>query len=253
MMSRMNALACCLCMIVLGTTPAVADNHANAPKSLQMRSRSPAAAQSLPIRWGKRTAQAPAPDQPPADGDQPSVDKADGSLTAPAATDQPAVTSDPVPAAPEPAAQSALELSDAEFAKLAEQESKEEVIIITGSTIGRKTLTTPAPLTILNREALHAAGRATVGDIIQTLPAQQNGVNAQTNNGGDGSTRVDIRGLGAARTLVLINGRRVVPSGSGANNSVDVTTRSRSRSSSASRSSRTARRRSTAPTRSAAW
>ncbi|HEX3764019.1 MAG TPA: TonB-dependent receptor [Kofleriaceae bacterium] len=116
----------------------------------------------------------------------------------------------------------AEQLSDAEFAKLAEQEAKEEVIVVTGSTIERKTLTTPAPLTVLNREALNAAGRATVGDIIQMLPSQTNGINAQSNNGGDGSTRVDLRGLGPARTLTLINGRRVVPSGNGANPSVDM-------------------------------
>ena len=104
-------------------------------------------------------------------------------------------------------------MSEADFEKLAEQTTQEEVIVVTGSTIARKMLTTPAPLSILSRETLAAAGRATVGDIIQTLPAQQNGINAQTNNGGDGSTRVDIRGLGNARTLTLINGRRVVPSG----------------------------------------
>jgi iron complex outermembrane recepter protein len=222
MMSRMNVLACGLWLLVLGIGPAVADTDAKAPKSLQMRSRSNLPVQRLPTRWTKRTAQAPQPDQPPADGDSPS-DKPDGSLE-PASSEAATLPVQDAPAAQEPAPQSALELSDEEFAKLAEQESKEEVIVITGSTIGRKNLTTPAPLTILNREALHAAGRATVGDIIQMLPAQQNGINAQTNNGGDGSTRVDIRGLGAARTLVLINGRRVVPSGQGANNSVDVNT-----------------------------
>jgi iron complex outermembrane receptor protein len=106
--------------------------------------------------------------------------------------------------------------------KLAEQEAKEEVITVTGSTLERKTLTTPAPLTILSREDFNASGRATVGDIIQQLPAQLNAINAQVNNGGDGSTRVNIRGLGTARTLTLVNGRRVVPGGNGANASVDL-------------------------------
>ncbi|MEO7730292.1 MAG: TonB-dependent receptor plug domain-containing protein, partial [Kofleriaceae bacterium] len=96
------------------------------------------------------------------------------------------------------------------------------MITVTGSTIERKTLTTPAPLTILNRDDLTAAGRSTVGDILQSLPAQSNAINAQANNGGDGSTRVDIRGLGAARTLTLLNGRRIVPGGTGADSSVDL-------------------------------
>ncbi|HSR99250.1 MAG TPA: TonB-dependent receptor [Kofleriaceae bacterium] len=114
------------------------------------------------------------------------------------------------------------ELSEAEFAKLAEEQTHEEVIIVTGSTIGRKSLTTPAPLTILDRELLYATGQVTLGDSIQQeLPAQANGSNAQLNLGGDGATRINLRGLGVARTLTLINGRRVVPGGWGANTSVD--------------------------------
>ena len=119
-------------------------------------------------------------------------------------------------------AQQAPELTDEELAKLSEQSAKEEIITVTGSTIERKTLTTPAPLTMLNREELTAAGRATVGDILQRLPEQSNAINAQSNNGGDGTTRISIRGLGANRTLTLLNGRRVVAGGSGANTSVDL-------------------------------
>nr|HEX4312697.1 TonB-dependent receptor [Kofleriaceae bacterium] len=113
-------------------------------------------------------------------------------------------------------------LSDEELAKLAEQEAKEEVIVVTGSTIERKQLTTPAPVTILNKQDLDATGRVTIGDILQQLPSQTNGTNAQVNNGGDGSTRVDLRGLGPERTLVLLNGRRIVPMGLGADSSIDL-------------------------------
>jgi len=172
------------------------------------------------MRWGsKRVAQAtsdPAPasaDQPPADGATPPPADAAPPTPAPAPEAAPAATVDTAPS-----------LSDDELAKLAEQEAKEEVITVTGSTIERKTLTTPAPLTILNREDLTASGRSTVGDILQQLPSQSNALNAQINNGGDGSTRVDIRGLGAERTLTLLNGRRIVPSGTGADASVDINT-----------------------------
>jgi outer membrane receptor protein involved in Fe transport len=199
-----------LCLIVAGVAPAAADTAANAPRSLRMRARPPA----------KQVAQA-APDQPAPDSD-PAADKT-GQPPPPAVNQPPTPEGGQTPQSA-PAADSGSELSDAEFAKLAEQASKEEVIVVTGSTIGRKTLTTPAPLTVLNREALISAGRSTVGDIIQMLPSQTNGINAQSNNGGDGSTRVDLRGLGAARTLTLINGRRVVSSGNGANSSVDLNT-----------------------------
>ena len=49
-----------------------------------------------------------------------------------------------------------------------------------------------------------------------------NAGNAQVNAGGDGTTRINLRGLGAPRTLVLINGRRMVNGGNGADASVDV-------------------------------
>jgi outer membrane receptor protein involved in Fe transport len=180
------------------------------------------------MHWGKRVAQAPTPDQPPPSGDQApaggtGAPPAPAPEPTPTSTDQPPAPAPVTPPAPAPAPVAQTpSLSDEELKKLAEQEAKEEVITVTGSTIERKTLTTPAPLTILNRDDLNAAGRATVGDIIQQLPAQSNAINAQVNNGGDGTTRVDIRGLGTARTLTLINGRRVVAGGNGANASVDL-------------------------------
>src|SRR5205823_11862991 len=63
-----------------------------------------------------------------------------------------------------------------------------------------------------------------VGDILQKLPSQGNAINDQNNNGGDGSVRIDLRSLGSGRTLTLLNGRRMVPSGLGADSSVDLGT-----------------------------
>jgi outer membrane receptor protein involved in Fe transport len=171
------------------------------------------------MHWGsKRVAQAATPDQQPAADPPP----ADAAAPAPADAAPAPAPADATPAPPAATVDTTPNLSDEELKKLAEQEAKEEVITVTGSTIERKTLTTPAPLTILNRDDLNAAGRSTVGDILQSLPAQSNAINAQANNGGDGSTRVDIRGLGTSRTLTLINGRRVVPGGTGADASVDL-------------------------------
>jgi iron complex outermembrane receptor protein len=98
----------------------------------------------------------------------------------------------------------------------------EEVIVVTGSIIERRELTTPAPLAVLDKADLDAAGVASIGQILQNLPSQSNAINVQFNNGGDGSTRVSLRGLGAGRTLVLVNGRRHVAGGTGADASVDL-------------------------------
>jgi outer membrane receptor protein involved in Fe transport len=115
-------------------------------------------------------------------------------------------------------------MSDDELAKLAEQEAKNEVITVTGSLIGRKEVDSPSPISVVDKEKLAGAGLTNVGDVLQKIPAQGNAINAQNNNGGDGSTRIDLRSLGTARTLVLLNGRRVVASGLGADASVDFGT-----------------------------
>ncbi|MEZ4363501.1 MAG: TonB-dependent receptor [Kofleriaceae bacterium] len=128
----------------------------------------------------------------------------------------------PVPETPAPAP--APQLTDEELAALAEAEAEasDEVIVVTGSAIERRELTTAAPVSVVDKADLEASGLSTVGDILQNLPAQSNGINAQANNGGDGSTRINLRGLGSARTLTLVNGRRVVPGGTGADSSVDI-------------------------------
>ena len=202
-----NALACGVCLIAIGTSTA-ANGDTGLPTSLRMRPR-PRGTGTAP---DKRVAQSPAPDNAPDAGEPPAA--------APPPEAAPPGTSEPSQAAPPAAARPDVDAVD--FAKLAEQDFKEEVIVVTGSTIGRRTLTTSAPLTVIDREMLQASGQSTLGDIVQLLPAQQGAMNAQVNTGGDGATRVDVRGLTSARTLVLINGRRVVSSGNGADTSADL-------------------------------
>jgi iron complex outermembrane recepter protein len=133
--------------------------------------------------------------------------------------------------APAPGPPAAPTLTDEELAALSEAAAEEaaagtggEVIVVTGSAIERKQVTTTAPISMISRKDLETAGVATIDKVLQNLPAQSNGINAQSNNGGDGSARIDLRGLGSNRTLTLINGRRVVPGGTGANGSVDINT-----------------------------
>jgi iron complex outermembrane recepter protein len=220
----------CTCLLLLAASPALAERAASppdreaAPSSLRMRERPRVGPRSTLVLGRARVAQSPPADPAAASpGDPPATDGALDPAASPAPEPLPAPSAVPVALPPPPAAPQ-VELSEDDFARLAEQDFREEVIIVTGSTIGRKSLTTPAPLTIIDRELLNAAGQATIGEVIQQLPQQQNGLNAQVNVGGDGSTRVDIRGLTSARTLVLLNGRRIVPSGNGANVSVDLNT-----------------------------
>src|SRR5438128_2050940 len=128
------------------------------------------------------------------------------------------------PAAAEPAPATALpSAADTPAARSA----AEEEILVTGSRVRRKDLTTPAPVTVLTRDQLQESGKVTIGQFLQMLPEQGNSPNFQLNNGGatysaDGSTRINLRSLGVTRTLVLVNGRRFVNSGVGASSSVDL-------------------------------
>ena len=97
-----------------------------------------------------------------------------------------------------------------------------EAITVTGSRIKSQDDLTPAPVIVMSRDEIKVRGLASIGDVLQTLTVQSNAINTQANNGGDGSTRISLRGLGAHRTLVLLNGRRFVPGGTGANSSVDL-------------------------------
>ena len=207
-MSNVKRVIYSACISMAALTPSVGE--ADSPRTLRMRTVDKEAARKA---WTRRPLLrlAQTPDAPvPAD---------------PVPTDPP--PTDPAPAPeqpPQPNVPATPDLTDEELAKLAEAQEQEkgEVIVVTGSTIERRELTTPSPITVLDKTDLEGAGLSTVGDIIQNLPAQSNAINAQVNNGGDGSTRVDIRGLGANRTLVLLNGRRIVPGGTGADASVDL-------------------------------
>jgi iron complex outermembrane receptor protein len=130
-----------------------------------------------------------------------------------AASAPPARADDPPPARQPPPPTAVPEPSD---------DGNTEVISITDKSPEQKLFVGRAPVTVVTRKDLEASGHATLGDILQALPSQANAGNAQVNEGGDGATRINLRGLGAARTLVLINGRRMVAGGPGADSSVDI-------------------------------
>ena len=99
-----------------------------------------------------------------------------------------------------------------------------EEMVVTGTRIKGLSNDGPRPVQVITRTDIDASGLVSLGDLLQNLPGQGSGINTTYNNGGDGSTRVDIRNLGASRTLVLVNGRRWVASGDGADSAVDLNT-----------------------------
>lgn len=93
-------------------------------------------------------------------------------------------------------------------------------IVVTGSRIRRNETTSPSPLVIIDPEIEQRKGRFDTAEMIQrsaiasgssqvTSAISSNGVS----NGGPGAATISLRGLGAERTLVLLNSRRAGPAG----------------------------------------
>ncbi|MEL4250320.1 TonB-dependent receptor [Shewanella xiamenensis] len=91
-------------------------------------------------------------------------------------------------------------------------DKKVERIEVTGSRIKRTDMEAASPVLVMNRDELEATGMISIGDILQTIPAAGSALNTAFNNGGDGSTNMDLRNLGAQRLLVLVNGKRWISS-----------------------------------------
>ena len=149
----------------------------------------------------------------------------DQAATAPANTPSNNTPPDANATTPAPATAAPADAAVAGGPSASTKKSASEEIVVTGSRIRRKDLNTPAPVTVLSRDQISASGRVSLGEFLQALPEQGNsGANAQVNNGNDGSIYVSLRSLGAQRTLVLVNGRRMVPGGTGANSAADLGT-----------------------------
>ncbi|GIL39930.1 TonB-dependent receptor domain-containing protein [Roseiterribacter gracilis] len=100
----------------------------------------------------------------------------------------------------------------------AQQAGPTEEIVVTGSRLRRTGASAPTPLTVASAESLRATGGINVYDMLGQLPqvgvgtSQQNTTNSVRNAG---LNILNLRSLGNARTLTLVNGRRQVGGGQG--------------------------------------
>lgn len=84
-------------------------------------------------------------------------------------------------------------------------------IVVTGSRLARSTFETPTPVTAIGEKQLEAKAATSVPDLLRDLPA----LRPNRNNGSAtdvGATTFNIRSLGPTRTLILIDGQRVLNS-----------------------------------------
>ncbi len=106
------------------------------------------------------------------------------------------------------------------------QKQLSEIVVIgeqvTGSRIKRLDWEGSAPVDIITESEIAARGVQAVSDYLKFIPAVSgNSTSTAVSNGGDGTATITLRGLPAANTLVLLNGRRTANSGA-AGASVDL-------------------------------
>ena len=97
--------------------------------------------------------------------------------------------------------------------------SQVEEVVVTGSRIRRDATTAPTPLIQVTREEMDQSGEANVVDYLADIPALTFSVVPEDTTGSNlndgGLSLLNLRGLGTARTLTLVNGRRHVGSSPG--------------------------------------
>ena len=110
------------------------------------------------------------------------------------------------------AAQDAAPAADSTTAPAAEAApaASDSDIVITGSRIRRIDGETASPVFTFGAEQIKESGFATVGDVVRQLPNIAGGGMSPADNsyGGTGRSDISLRGLGADRTLILIDGVR---------------------------------------------
>ena len=97
-----------------------------------------------------------------------------------------------------------------------------EEVTVTGTRIVSPNLEAISPVAAITAEELTSQGRVRVEDIINQLPQAFAAQGANISNDSDGTATVNLRGLGEARTLVLVNGRRLMPGDPDGGNAADL-------------------------------
>jgi outer membrane receptor protein involved in Fe transport len=96
----------------------------------------------------------------------------------------------------------------------AAQEQLEE-IVVTGSRIVRQDYQSASPIVTVSADLFKQQNATTVEQVLNTLPQFVPSVTNTSNNPSNGGqANVELRGLGTTRTLVLMDGKRIVPSNS---------------------------------------
>ena len=100
------------------------------------------------------------------------------------------------------------------------QEAKDlDTVVVTGSRIQSQTVTASSPVTEIQQEEFQYAGVTRTEDLVNQYPQMSPAFDSFNNNPSLGYPTVNLRALGAGRTLTLVNGKRLAP---GASEATDI-------------------------------
>jgi len=105
----------------------------------------------------------------------------------------------------------------------AQQAQTTETVVVTGSRIPTTNATSSSPISVATSAQIQETNAFQIEDVLTKMvgPDNTSGTAKTTNNGGEGFSQVGLRNLGPSRTLVLVDGQRLVPgTQSGFNTSV---------------------------------
>jgi len=105
----------------------------------------------------------------------------------------------------------ALLISNLAFAQESSSDAEQiEEVVVTGSRIPQKSnLVSPSPVTEVSADDFLYRGVVRTEDLLNDLPQTFASNNSSDSNGAVGIATVDLRGMGSARTLVLVDGKRL--------------------------------------------
>src|SRR5262245_53940987 len=86
-----------------------------------------------------------------------------------------------------------------------------EKVVVTGSRIPQKGLTSVSPVSTITNQEAKFQGTTSAETLLNNMPQVFANQGAEVSNGSSGTSTVDLRFLGPQRTLVLVNGKRLTP------------------------------------------
>ncbi|WP_082470907.1 MULTISPECIES: TonB-dependent receptor [unclassified Sphingomonas] len=89
--------------------------------------------------------------------------------------------------------------------------SADEAITVTGTRIRRPDLASNSPITSVTDQEIKYQGAVNVESVLNRLPQFTADANENVSNGSDGTANINLRNLGSNRTLILLNGQRLLP------------------------------------------